>query len=78
MLVPAHRRSGMVAPPDNLLTNHQTQAAQSGPITIIHQHENVINLDGTEIARKTAPEVKEILESEQDRNRGNAQDQGLF
>ena len=51
---------------------------RGAPITIIQKHENIVQLDGREIAREVAPEVKEIIDADKDRNRSNANDKPLM
>ncbi len=77
LMVPAHGRSSMVVPPDNLQSAHTPTGETGSPITIIQKHENIVQLDGREIAREVAPEVKEMIDAEKDRNRSNANDDGI-
>lgn len=74
--VQSSRESQMYSRPnDNMQSAHE--ASGRGPLTIIQRHENVVQIDGKEIAREVAPEVKEIIEADQDRNRSNANDDGI-
>ncbi len=61
-------------PPDQLQTNHENHYTFQ-PKNNIEVH---VNLDGDEISQKVAPRIKEDLERDSDRNRGNSNDQPLM